>query len=97
MSIPENAERGLGGRAPRPRLRTYVLLALADGAGPAEFARPLGTIAAATRTLARSAANALYAELDPTTLRAVAAASVPASTLARALALDGRRLLQEAA
>ena len=78
-----------------PRLRTYVLIALGDAAGVREFARPLGTLAAPTRTLARAAASARYTDVPPADLRAVAAGSAPAGYLARALALDGQRILRE--
>ncbi|HEY0780794.1 MAG TPA: hypothetical protein VGD56_22745 [Gemmatirosa sp.] len=60
-----------------------------------EFARPLGTVAASTRAMARAAACALHADVAPADLRAVAAGSVPAGYLARALTLDGKRLLHE--
>ena len=78
---------------PSPRLRTYVLLAIGEAAGVTEFARPLGTLLAATRTLARAAACAIHADIAPAALRAVAAGSAPPGFLARALALDGERLL----
>lgn len=78
---------------PSPRFRTYVLLAIGEAAGGKEFARPLGTLMAATRTLARAAACAIHADIVPADLRAVAAGSAPAGYLARALALDGERLL----
>ncbi len=78
---------------PSPRLRTYVLLAIGEAAGGKEFARPLGTLMAATRTLARAAACAIHADIASADLRAVAAGSAPPGYLARALAVDGDRLL----
>ena len=78
--------------APGPRLRTYVLLAIGDAAGVTD-ARPLGPLVAATRARARAAACAIHADVPPADLRAVAAGSAPAGYLARALALDGERLL----
>ncbi len=77
------------------RLRTYVLLAVGEASGLTEFARPLGTLAAATRTMARAAGCVLHADVAPADLRAVAAGSAPAGYLARALALDGKRLLRD--
>lgn len=77
------------------RLRTYVLIAIDEWADAGEFARPLGTIVAATRTQARTAACALYADVASADLRAVAATSAPAGYLARALARDGERVLAE--
>ena len=82
--------------APRSRLRTYVLIAIGGSAGVVDYARPLGTLAAATRAMARAAACAIHADIPPTNLRAVAAGSAPAGFLARALALDGERLLSGA-
>ncbi|GJG86293.1 hypothetical protein tb265_14740 [Gemmatimonadetes bacterium T265] len=94
MPLPERAPTGPRGTRGRPRLRTYVLLAVGDAAGVTEFARPLGTLVATTRTRARAAARALHADVDPGDLRAVAAGSAPPGYLARALALDGERLLR---
>ena len=82
--------------APRPRLRTYVLVAIGGSAGVVDYARPLGTLAAATRAMARAVACAIHADIPPADLRAVAAGSAPAGFLARALALDGERLLSGA-
>lgn len=85
---------GPGRTRPTPsRVRTYVLIAIDEGAD--DFARPLGTIVAGTRTQARSAASALHADIPVADLRAIAAASAPAGYLARALARDGERLLGE--
>ncbi len=94
MSLHERAPAGPRGAGRRPRFRTYVLLAVGDAAGVTEFARPLGTFVAATRALARAAACAIHADVAPADLRAVAAGSAPAGYLARALALDGERLLR---
>lgn len=80
-------------RGAGPRLRTYVLLAIGADAGLVDYARPLGTLVAATRAMARAAACAIHADVAPSNLRAVAAGSAPAGFLARALALDGERLL----
>lgn len=93
---PEPRPRQPSGAASAPRLRTYVLVAVGDTAGVADFARPLGTLIAATRAMARAAACAVYADVPPRDLRAVAAGSAPAGFLARALALDGERLLSGA-
>ncbi len=77
--------------APRraPLLRTYLVLDI-GAAGMAEFARPLGTIAAPHRGQARDAARALYPQLDAGELRVVAASGASAGLLAGALAADGR-------
>lgn len=93
MSSHERAPAGPRGAGRHPRLRTYVLLAVGEAAGVTEFARPLGTLMAATRAIARAAACAIHADIAPADLRAVAAGSAPAGYLARALALDGERLL----
>ncbi len=93
MRSHERAPAGPRDAALGPRLRTYVLLAVGDAAGVTEFARPLGTLVAATRGLARAAARAIHADVPAADLRAIAAGSAPAGYLARALALDGERLL----
>ena len=77
----------------RPRLRTYVLLAIGASAGITEFARPLGTLAATTRGLARAAACVIHADVAPGDLRVVAAGSVSVALLTRALAMDGQQML----
>lgn len=81
---------------PPPRsaaLRTYVVLAIGEAAGPAEFSRPLGTIAAPRRGLAREAARALFPEVGAECLRVLAVAAASTELLTRALAVDGRQLL----
>ncbi len=78
---------------PPSRLRTYVLVAIDDDPGAHAFARPLGTLMAATRALARAAACAIHADVAPAALRAIAAGSAPAGFLAVALARDGERIL----
>lgn len=82
--------------SPPPRaasLRTYVVLAIGEAAGPAEFSRPLGTVAAPRRGLAREAARALFPEVRAECLRVLAAAAASTELLTRALAVDGRQLL----
>jgi hypothetical protein len=74
-------------------LRTYVVLAIGEAAGPAEFSRPLGTVAAPRRSLARAAARALYPEVGAECLRVLAAAAASTELLARALAVDGGQML----
>jgi hypothetical protein len=61
--------------------------------GAAEFARPLGTIEAPRRSLAREAARVLHPHVAPDALRVVAAAGAPARLLAGALAADGAAAL----
>lgn len=73
--------------------RTYIVLAIGAAAGPAEFARPLGTIAASGRGPAREAARALFPQVAPEELRVVAAAGAPTGLLTRALTADGGLLL----
>lgn len=74
-------------------LRTYVVLAIGAAAGDTEFSRPLGTVAAPRRGLARDAARALFPEVAAECLRVLTAAAVPVELLTRALAVDGRQLL----
>lgn len=81
---------------PPPRaagLRTYIVLAIGEAAGPTEFTRPLGTIAAPRRGLARDAARALFPEVGAECLRVLTAAAASTELLTRALALDGGQLL----
>lgn len=84
VPVPPSADR-----ARRRPARTYVLVALDASPCAREFARPLGTVVAPSRALAREAAAALHADVAPDDLRAVAAGSAPAGFLSRALALDG--------
>jgi hypothetical protein len=72
-----------------PALRTYLVLAIGSAAGAAEFARPLGTVAAPHRGLAREVARALYPQVAPDELRVLSAAGAPADLVAGALAADG--------
>jgi len=73
--------------------RTYIVLAIGASAGAAEFARPLGTVAASGRGPAREVARALFPQLPPEELRVVSAAGAPTGLLTRALAADGGLLL----
>ena len=76
----------------RPSSRTYVVLALADATGVLGLARPLGTIEAPARGVARAIAAALFGDVPAGCLRVLAAAAAPADLVARALALDGAPL-----
>lgn len=82
-------------RPPGPAPRTYVVLAIGGAAGLLEYARPLGTIAATRRSLARDAARALHPDVSAGELRVLAAGNVPTELLTRALAIDGRGLVAE--
>ncbi len=81
-------------RAPRGAPRTYLVLALGAAAGEYDgFARPLGTVAAASRARAREAARLLFPGVAAEELRVVSAAGAPAGLVAGALSADGRALL----
>lgn len=86
--------------SPRDSLRTYVVLTLADAVPSprpdrygaqrqgTDSLRPLGTVAAPARRLAKAAAQLLHPGVAPGALRVVAAASAPGTLLVRALAAD---------
>ncbi len=78
-------------RASAPR--TYIVLAIGASAGASEFARPLGTVTAGGRTMAREAARALFPQVSSEELRVVASAGAPMGLLTRALAADGGVML----
>lgn len=76
-----------------PAFRTYLVSAIGAAAGGGVFVRPLGTVAAPRRSLARQAARALYPSVGADEIRVTAAAGAPAGLLAGALAADGAHAL----
>jgi hypothetical protein len=70
------------------------VLAVAGAAGAAAFVRPLGTVVAPRRELAREAARALYPHVASEELRVVAASGVSSRLLIAALAADGELALR---
>jgi hypothetical protein len=75
-----------------PSARTYVVLAVDDGA--TTRLTPLGTVAAASRGAAQALARVAFAEVGPARLRVLAAGSTSADLLARALVRDGEGMLR---